>query len=105
MHNRRHQQRVRAVLDGLLEEKLLDDPAQLHLALDDTAEAGQPSWVAACDKAWLQVWLTHRTRDTAYSRIGYALGKNADLRDELKAALDPLRQVLSDVLGANLNSP
>ena len=65
----------------------------------------QKTTQAQRDKAWLQVWLTHRTRDTAYSRIGYALGKNADLRDELKAALDPLRQVLSDVLGANLNSP
>ena len=65
----------------------------------------QKTTQAQRDKAWLQVWLTHRTRDTAYSRIGYALGKNADLRDELNAALDPLRQVLSDVLGANLKSP
>jgi hypothetical protein len=51
------------------------------------------------------VWLTHRTRDTAYSRIGYALAKNADLRDELNTALNPLRQVLRDVLSANLDSP
>lgn len=57
LRSRRHQQRVRAVLDGLLEEKLLDDPAQLHLALADDAVAGQPCWVAACDKAWLQAHL------------------------------------------------
>ena len=57
LHSRRHQQRVRAVLDGLLEEKLLDDPAQLHLALTEDAESGQPCWVAACDKAWLQAHL------------------------------------------------
>lgn len=57
LHSRRHQQRVRAALDGLLEEKLLDDPAQLHLALTDDAQAGQPCWVAACDKAWLQAHL------------------------------------------------
>ena len=57
LHSRRHQQRVRAVLDGLLEEKLLDDPAQLHLALTDDAQAGQLCWVAACDKAWLRAHL------------------------------------------------
>ena len=57
LHSRRQQQRVRAVLTGLLEEKLLDDPAQLHLALAADAEAGQTCWVAACDKAWLQAHL------------------------------------------------
>ena len=57
LRSRRHQQRVRAVLDGLLEEKLLDDSSQLHLALDADAEAGQTSWVATCDKAWLQAHL------------------------------------------------
>jgi hypothetical protein len=65
----------------------------------------QKTTQAQRDKAWLQVWLTHRTRDTAYSRIGYALAKNADLRDELNTALNPLRQVLRDVLSANLDSP
>ena len=74
LHSRRHQQRVRAVLDGLLEEKLLDDPAQLHLALDDTAEAGQPSWVAACDKAWLQAHLQ------ALESAGHAASRIAPLQ-------------------------
>lgn len=54
LQSRRHQQRVRAALDGLLEERLLDDPAALHLALDSTAVAGEPCWVAACNKSWLQ---------------------------------------------------
>ena len=53
VQSRRQQARVRAVLEGLLEEKLLDDASTLHLALDSTP-AGQNYWVAACDKAWLQ---------------------------------------------------
>ena len=50
--------RLRAVLDGLLEERLLDDTAQLHLALEPQARAGQPVWIAACDRVWLYAWLT-----------------------------------------------
>lgn len=54
------------------------------------------------DKAWLQVWLTQRTRDTAYSRIGFAIKRNADLRQELDAALQPLKTILDQVLNAPL---
>jgi len=46
-------QRVRAVLDGLLEDRLLDDTAQLHFALAPQARDGSPVWVAVCDRAWL----------------------------------------------------
>jgi general secretion pathway protein L len=46
--------RLRAVLDGLLEERLLDDPAQLHFALQPGARPGAPAWVAICDRAWLR---------------------------------------------------
>jgi len=49
--------RLRSVLDGLLEEQLLDDSAQLHFAIEPQARAGQPVWVAACDRAWLGAWL------------------------------------------------
>jgi general secretion pathway protein L len=48
--------RLRAALDGLLEEHLLDDTSALALALSPDAQAGKASagaWVAACDKAWL----------------------------------------------------
>ena len=48
------QTRLRAVLDGLLEDRLLDEPSNLHLAISPHAQAGQPLWVAACDKAWLK---------------------------------------------------
>lgn len=46
--------RLRAVLEGLLEERLLDDPAQLHFALQPGARPGAPAWVAICDRAWLR---------------------------------------------------
>ena len=49
--------RLRAVLDGLLEDRLLDDPAQLHFAIQPQARADAPNWVAACDRAWLRAWL------------------------------------------------
>lgn len=45
--------RVLAALQGVLEDRLLADPASLHLALQtDWADTARP-WVAACDKAWL----------------------------------------------------
>ena len=40
--------RLRAALAGLLEEQLLDEPAQLHFALDPDAGAGATAWVAVC---------------------------------------------------------
>jgi general secretion pathway protein L len=46
--------RMRAALEGLLEEKLLDEPSGLHFALEPGAKPGTPTWVAVCDKAWLQ---------------------------------------------------
>lgn len=49
--------KLRAVLDGLLEERVLSDTAALHFALEPRARSGQTVWVAACQKAWLQSWL------------------------------------------------
>jgi general secretion pathway protein L len=46
--------RLRVVLEGLLEDQLLDEPESLHLALQPHAKAGAPLWVAACDRAWLR---------------------------------------------------
>lgn len=46
--------RLRAALAGLLEEQLLEDDEALHLALAPGATAGQPTWVAAMHKPWLQ---------------------------------------------------
>jgi general secretion pathway protein L len=49
--------RLRTILDGLLEDHLLDDTAQLHFALAPRASTGAPVWVAACDRVWLYAWL------------------------------------------------
>jgi general secretion pathway protein L len=49
--------RLRAALDGLLEERLLGDTERLHFALEPGGRAGQSLWVAACDKGWLRQWL------------------------------------------------
>lgn len=47
----------RAVLDGLLEERLLAPMDSLHLALAPDAVAGQPCWVAALRRDWLRTCL------------------------------------------------
>ena len=49
--------RLRAVLEGLLEEHLLDEPAQLHFALAPDARDDAPAWVAVCDRASLKAGL------------------------------------------------
>ena len=49
--------RLRAILDGLLEDRVLDDTGQLHFAIEPRARDGEPVWVAACDRAWLHAWL------------------------------------------------
>ena len=46
--------RLRSVLEGLLEDRVLDDAAQLHFAIEPGAHAGAPVWVAVCDRAWLR---------------------------------------------------
>ena len=62
--------RLRAILDGLLEERLLDDPAQLHFALAPGARDDAPVWVAVCDRAWLRTALqTLEQAGRAASRI------------------------------------
>jgi len=53
-----HGPRLMSVLHGLLEDRLLDDPQQLHLVLPPNsqalARAGGTTWVAVCDKTWLR---------------------------------------------------
>ncbi len=45
---------LRAVLVGLLEERVLDEAQQLHFALQPHWQAGQTTWIAVCHKSWLQ---------------------------------------------------
>lgn len=46
--------RLRPVLNSLLEDRLLDDPQDLHLACEPAFAAGSSIWVCAVDKAWLR---------------------------------------------------
>jgi general secretion pathway protein L len=46
--------RLRAVLEGLLEDQLLDEPETLHFALPPQARPAMALWIAACDRAWLR---------------------------------------------------
>src|SRR5258706_11790964 len=46
--------RLRAALDGVLEDALLDDPDDVHLALAPAASAGQQTWIAATSRRWLR---------------------------------------------------
>ncbi len=49
--------RLRAVLEGLLEDQLLDETAQLHFAIEPGAKADLAVWVAVCDREWLRTSL------------------------------------------------
>ena len=46
--------KLRAALTGVLEEALLDEPDNVHLALAPQSVAGQPTWVAAVERSWLR---------------------------------------------------
>lgn len=46
--------RLRLILESLLEDHLLDEPDQVHLAIEPDASAGSHCRVAACSKAWLR---------------------------------------------------
>jgi general secretion pathway protein L len=46
--------RLRAALGGVLEDALLEDEDDVHLALAPAATAGQPTWVAAVSRRWLR---------------------------------------------------
>jgi general secretion pathway protein L len=57
-----HGARLPHVLHGLLEDRLLDEPQHLHIAIPPDAErvarTGGPLLVAVCDKQWLRDVLT-----------------------------------------------
>jgi general secretion pathway protein L len=50
----RNSTRLRAVLEGLLEDQLLDEPSQMHLALQTHGGENGTHWVAACSRSWLK---------------------------------------------------
>lgn len=63
--------RLRAALEGQLEESLLDDPELFHFAVQPGARAlmdgNAEVWVVACDRAWLRASL--KTLEDAGRRV------------------------------------
>src|SRR5687767_10259429 len=49
--------KLRAALVGLLEETVLEDAELTHFAVAPEASSGQPTWIAAIDRAWLRAEL------------------------------------------------
>ncbi len=45
--------RLRAALVGVLEERMLDEPESVHLALEPGATPGEDAWICVVNKAWL----------------------------------------------------
>ncbi len=71
--------RLRAALRGVLEERLLDDPDLVHVAIAPGAHAGTECWVAATDRAWLagQIELIERS-GRAVDRVSCAACPGAE---------------------------
>ncbi len=49
--------RLRAILAGLLEDQVLDEPERLHFALAPAASDKGETWVAVCERDWLRAHL------------------------------------------------
>jgi general secretion pathway protein L len=58
--------RLPAALQGVLEEAVLDDTADVHLAVAPQAIAGQPTWIAAVNRPWLARELAALERATVF---------------------------------------
>jgi general secretion pathway protein L len=62
--------RLREALVGVLEEALLADTEAVHLAVAPQASAGQLTWIAAVDKAWLRAELARLEKaDLSVDRV------------------------------------
>jgi general secretion pathway protein L len=48
-----HSAKLQSALQGLLEDRLLDDPTQLHMALQPGWKTTARPWVAVCNRQWL----------------------------------------------------
>lgn len=74
--------RLRAALGGLLEERLLAEDDDVHLATAPRPVAGSPVWVAALHKPWLRHWLDQlAAAGRVVDRLVPALAPQADAAD------------------------
>lgn len=81
--------RLRAALAGVLEEQLLDEDSQVHLALAPQAKAGQPTWVAVVQLPWLAAQLAVLEQaGVVVERVVPALWPDAAARGHFFAAAE-----------------
>lgn len=98
-------QRLRAALTGVLEESLLDE--NVHLAVAPDARAGQPTWIAAVDRAWLLAQLAALERARVFvDRVvplswpdDPPLGHFAEAPDDSGASLATMTLTYADTNG------
>ncbi len=82
--------RMRSALEGLLEERLLDDPQTLHFALAPGAAGGSRVWVAACQRAWLYTALQ------AFETAGHRVARVVPAYAPLPAGSTPILHVVGN---------
>jgi general secretion pathway protein L len=85
--------RLRAALEGLLEERLLDEPEALHLALQPGARGGEAAWIAVCDRNWLRGAL--QALETADRPVGRIVPEFAPEGEPLLAVIGDAQQPLA----------
>lgn len=91
--------RLRTVLNGVMEEYLLDDVEQLHFAVFPGTSADARSWVAACHRGWLRGAIQAlEAAGLPVARIVPELapvpGKDAPSTVHVMAGLNPAKMVL-----------
>lgn len=95
--------RLRAVLAGMLEDQLLDEPEQLHFAVFPGPNQESGAWVAVCNRAWLLHSLqTLEAAQRPVSRIvaEFAPATGADTAlAQVSAGLDPAQLALCTAQG------
>ena len=97
---------LRAALEGLLEDQLLDETSTLHFALGPQPHAGAPIWVAACQRAWLRAHLQALEESRhAVSRIVPEFEPVTDAAPpqlHVTTGLDPAQLVRCDAQGVSV---
>ena len=105
-----HGPRLAAVLQGLLEDRLLDDATQLHLVLSPEAETqartGGPALVAVCEKVWLRQALAPlQAAGLTVQRIVPELSPSARPMLQVMGEPDHAHSVLCHAQGVTLLPP
>lgn len=89
--------RMRAALIGLLEETLLEDDSDVHLALEPGAKGGAPAWIVAISRSWLAMQVGALEAAGLYvDQVVPATLPGLPTRAHASVAIDPLTSAPSD---------